>query len=344
MKLCRQLSYRHSLIPGLCVFTWIDKEGAKHPLEISGIKVVGTKDGFTEAYTGKSEIKASATKSALAMGNPHQIEFCYVPPSSKSISCQFSLRVEANCMSPHVANDLVVKEELIKFISAYANKRGLQYLAKKYAMNICNGRWLWHNQNTRNTIISITTSAGLNFKINKVHQRRFSQDWSDIEENINSLVNEIHNAFVDPKNYCFIEVEARLDLDIGMEVFPSQAFTDKDESTKSSKTLQSIDINGVRSAIFGCFKVGAAIQMIDDWYPGADKPIRVSSYGVDKENVTTHRHPDTGVDLYSILINIESITEEVLNTELSGFDLPTDAHYLAACLIKGGLFQHGGSL
>jgi len=314
-----------------------------HPLEISGVKVLGMKDGYTEAYTGKNDIKAAATRSALAMGNPHQIEFCYVPPSARYICCHFSLRVEANCISPHVVGDPLVKQALKQFITCYTNKGGMNYLAQRYVMNICNGRWLWHNQNTKNTTIRITTSSGVNFTIDNVHKRRFSQDWSDIEDNIRSLASEISVAFTNPQDYCLIEVEAKLEIDTGLEVFPSQAFVEKSETTKCSKVLQSTTVDGIRSAIFGCFKVGAAIQTVDDWYPDADKSLRVSSYGVDKDNVTTHRHPETGVDLYSLLINIESITEEIENTEDSGEALQNNAHFLAACLIKGGLFQHGGN-
>jgi len=343
MKLGRQLAYCHSLVPGICVFYWSDEAGNKYPLKIYEQKVLGLKDGFTEAYTGKYEVKASATRAALSMGNPHQIDYCFVPLQAQFIWCQYSLRVEANCMSPHRVDDVSVEETLKKFINSYANKNGLLYLAKRYTMNICSGRWLWRNQNTLETTINIVTSGGLKFEIDKVHQRRFSHDWSDFESKIMTLANEIHKGLLSPQNYCSMEVQAKLQLGMGAPIYPSQAFIDKDDSMKSSKIYQSINIDGTRTAILGSYKIGAAIQMIDDWYPDAEKPFRVGSYGVDKERTTVHRHPDTKLDLYSLLINIESIIDELEITNKSGENLPKQAHIIAACLIKGGLYQHGGS-
>lgn len=341
MKLGKQLAYSRSISPSICVFYWRDQAGNMNPLEISGTKLVGQKEGFTEAYSGKGEIKAAATHKALAMGNPHTIEYCNAPPTAVSIGCHFSVRVESNVMSPYRVDDLEAKTELEQFTKTYQQKGGFRYLAKRYVMNICNGCWLWRNQNTLSTTIHITTSNGLSITVTNAQQRRFTNDWHDLDSAIDDLANEISEAFGHPQKYCFIEVKAELKVAFAQEIHPSQAFIEKSDNTKPSKVYQSTNVDGKRTAIIGGFKVGAAIQQIDDWYPDADKALRVGSYGVDKAIISVYRHPSTGLDLYSQLKEIELLTAAIEATALTGEGLPDNAHFVAACMIKGGLFQQG---
>lgn len=347
MKLGKQLSFSRSINPSICIFNWLDKENNQFPLEISAIDCVGQKEGFAEVYTSQSEIKAAATPSALAMGNLHTIEYCHAPFKAQSVNCEFSIRVESNFMSPSRVDDKSAKEALEQFAHAYKKKDGLKYLAKRYVMNICNGSWLWRNQNTLNTTIYINVANGfstsdvLNFTINHVQQRRFTGEWNDVNENIERLANEVSEALYDPRKYCSINVKAELKTGFMQEVHPSQAFVNKSDKVKASRVYQSTKVDDKRVAIMGCFKVGAAIQTIDDWYPMADKPLRVGSYGVDKETTSTHRHPSTQLDLYSQLKKLESLTAELESTHLTGEHLPNNMHFVAACMIKGGMFQQG---
>ena len=341
MNLGKQLTFSRSINPSICVFYWRDAKGELFPLEISTTKLVGQKEGHAESYSNKGEVKAAATPVALSMGNPHTIEYCNAPALAELIECKFSVRVEPNFMSPHRVDDIAVKETLEGFANAYSSKAGLKYLAKRYVMNICNGSWLWRNQNTLSTTIHISTSNGLRFTVDNVHKRRFTGHWDDMNKAIAALITEVSEALYDPQKYCFIEVNAELKTAFAQEIYPSQAFVDKTDKDKAGKIYQSTSVNDKRTAIIGNFKIGAALQLIDDWYPNADKALRVGSFGADKDIASVHRHPSTGVDFYSLLRDLESLTEEVEAINATGEDLPSNAHFVAACMIKGGLFQQG---
>ncbi|EKO3966123.1 type I-F CRISPR-associated protein Cas7f/Csy3 [Vibrio fluvialis] len=92
----------------------------------------------------------------------------------------------------------------------------------------------------------------------------------------------------------------------------------------------------------GCYKTGAAIATIDTWYPDAEEPIRVGHYGVDRENSTAYRHPDTGKDFFSILKRIDELVDRLKDAKELSQDELKDMHFLMANLIKGGLFQEKG--
>ncbi|MFP3360477.1 type I-F CRISPR-associated protein Cas7f/Csy3, partial [Planococcus sp. SIMBA_143] len=87
------------------------------------------------------------------------------------------------------------------------------------------------------------------------------------------------------------------------------------------------------------YKVGAAIQKIDDWWltEGAEYPLRVSEYGVDRSRVLAMREPTTKRDFYSLLDEIISITEDMKKSKQPS----SNAHYVMSVLVKGGMLQKG---
>lgn len=56
-------------------------------------------------------------------------------------------------------------------------------------------------------------------------------------------------------------------------------------------------IDNWREARLHAQKVGAALQQIDDWWAeDAEQPLRVHQYGADSKNLTSMRHPVSGLD------------------------------------------------
>lgn len=339
MELGNQLNYRKSITTGMGTFFSVDVNDVYRPLGIDLRKPVALKDGFSEAFNKKFEIKTGVTKHDLATSNLHKYEHCYVPIDAKYISCKFSVRFEANSISPERSQLSETVQTLEEFSDLYNKAKGYNYLAKRYLKSIYSGIWLWRNQQTLNTCLTINSTEGLQLIIRDVHSRRYSDDWNEYQVQIDHIAESIESAFIDPSKYFGLEVEGKLTVQPGMPIYPSQAFIEKEH--KKSKVLQSTTINGLRTAIFSADKIGAAIALIDDWFPDADHPIRVGSYAADKNRNTCYRHPDSGLDLYTLLKSIEKVIDQLEKFNTSGV-VPVEAHFIMANLIKGGLFQRGG--
>jgi CRISPR-associated protein Csy3 len=340
MELGNQLIYRKSISTGLAVFYSVDCNGTYKPLEIEVRKALGQKDGFTEAFNKKFELKAGVTKHDLAAGNPHSYEYCFVPIDSECIACKFAVRFEANSLSPERYQLAETTKLLEKFSALYNSIGGYQYLATRYLKSIYSGLWLWRNQQTDKTCISIKTSAGQQLLLENVQMRRYTDDWQEYQAQIDQIATNIAAAFVEPSKYFSLEVEAKLYIQPGLSVYPSQAFIESGQN--NGRILQSTMVNGVRAAILSADKVGAAIATIDDWYPDADHPVRVGSYAADKNKSTCYRHPESGLDLYTLLSGLENTVVKLANLNKVD-EIPNEAHFIVANLIKGGLFQRGVS-
>lgn len=338
MKIPKKLSYQRSLSPSIAVFYSVDKEGKHTPLEIKTVKILGQKESASEAFDGDMNLKSNVENKVLSEGNPQTIDYCHAPADSEYLLCKFSLRVEASSLSPRVCDDNEVSDYLKSFAQLYAEFGGYHYLAQRYLVNILGAEWLWRNQNTINTDIALRTSRDLSIEISGVNQLRFEHEWWTAIPDWEVLLEQFSNALQSPEQFLHIEVSAKLKVGFAQEVYPSQAFTDKSSDSKS-RVYQKTGIEDKNTAIIGAYKVGAAIACIDDWYEDGGVPVRVGRFGVDKASSCIYRSPEQERDMFSLLKKIESMTHVMqASNSLSG-----DAHFIAANLIKGGLFQPGKS-
>ena len=99
--------------------------------------------------------------------------------------------------------------------------------------------------------------------------------------------------------------------------------------------------DGRKTACFQEDKVGAAIQLIDDWWDEkAHKPLRVNEFGADKDDLITRRSPNTNKDFYSLLIQLDDFIEKLKKMDVKKDAIAlADMHYIMSVLCKGGLFQ-----
>ncbi|MEQ2355458.1 type I-F CRISPR-associated protein Csy3 [Pseudoalteromonas piscicida] len=336
MKLPRQLSYTRSLSPGKAVFFYKTPESDFEPLQIERQKIRGQKSGFAEAYKNEATPKELAPQD-LAFGNPHTIELCYVPPTVQQLYCRFSLRVEANSLEPNVCGEPKVSYWLARFVNTYKQHGGFGELAKRYAKNILMCEWLWRNKTSPNVDLEIIGEGFEPISITKANRLRWDGKWREAEAALQTLTEVIKTGLEDPYNFCFLEVTAKLDTYFGQEIYPSQSFA---ESVDVARTYAYTQVAGKDAACFHSQKVGAAIQMIDDWYDeDANKRLRIHEYGADYKNVIARRAPSNRLDFYSLLQKVALYVKEMEQNGLKNQEQASHIHYIAAVLIKGGLFQ-----
>lgn len=145
-----------SIDPSDVVFLVNWPHGRKTPLPYTSRVALGMKEGSKSAYKDSGQIDVDATAHSLAQGNPHEIDFCCIPYGAESIECEFSVAFSSNLRKPFKCSDPEVKRTLVQLIKLYEEKVGWEEVVTRYLENICNGRWLWrNNERTYSTSISI---------------------------------------------------------------------------------------------------------------------------------------------------------------------------------------------
>lgn len=341
MKLPNRLTYQGSIDTSPVTFHAIYPSGETKPLRINSTTILGSKGSASEGFSDKGTPKENVTRAKLAEGNPHELDCCNIPYDANTVICEFSVTIEANVLTPKFSADSEVTALLEKLVALYGKKIGFEYLAKRYLSNIVNGVWLWRNQKTHSTTVSITQWQLPPIIASDVQIKRFEENWEQELNGWEALTQAFTTALQDPKRYLILEIKAELNLPKNSRVHPSQVFKENQKGTKG-RTYQTTEIDNDTSPIFGAYKTGAAIAMIDDWYPNAVYPIRISSYGVDKKNSTAHRPPDTGLDIFSLLMNSEKLIKSLESKAGATINQTNQLHFIMANLIKGGLFQLKG--
>lgn len=338
MELCSQLNYVRSFSPGKAYFYCLDDNGKICPLQIDRTHLRAPKSSYSEAFTGNLKAKNIAPQD-LAFSNPQYIEECYVPPGVDDIYCAFSLRIRANSLSPQVCDDAGIRTTLSQLASTYYELGGYTELARRYAKNILMAAWLWRNRECRNIEVEVKTEDK-QWKITDARYLDWYGSWKgDSQIAFEELSSYLTQALSDRSNYFNMDIRAKLRVGWGDEIYPSQEFVDVKETGKPSKQLAKVVVNGDESAAFHAQKIGAAIQLIDDWWDeNADKPLRVNEYGADREYVIARRHSSQSKDFYSLISDTERYIESMLKTNA----IPDDVHFIMAVLAKGGLFSGAG--
>ncbi|WP_318465256.1 type I-F CRISPR-associated protein Csy3 [Photobacterium leiognathi] len=350
MELPTNLSYERSINPTDVNFFVAWPDGTKEPLRYSSRTVLGQMETASLAYDSQGNIKESATAEKLAHGNPHTIDFCNVPFGASHIECFLSVSFSSELRKPYKCNSNEVKNKLIQLIRLYEKRIGWQELVSRYLINICNGSWLWKNtKRAYRYDVELTPWpwAELPVLFENIRENYAVKTDFEAHQHWGAISQLVTNAFSQPNGLAIFEIKATLVLPTNSEIYPSQAFTEKENKTtkksgEKARTFQNTQIESSRSPIIGSYKVGAAIAAIDNWYPDAIEPLRISRFGAHKGDVTCYRHPSTEKDLFSMVQNADQYVERLSSPEQLNQEIISDLHYLVANIIKGGMFQHKG--
>lgn len=273
--------------------------------------------------------------------NLQRVDVATLPNDADTLKVRFTLRVLSNVGAPTACNNNDYLMELKGTVGSYVEKYGFGELARRYAINLANGRFLWRNRLGAETIEvhvrhkqngqdnSSWVFEALDFKL-----RDFDVP-SKVESSLKELSALVENGF-SGKGYVLLEVEAFARIGEGQEVFPSQELVlDKGSNKKGqkSKTLYTVkDIAAMHSQ-----KIGNALRTIDTWYPDVNElgPIAVEPYGSVTSQGKAYRQPKQKQDFYNLLDNW--VLKDRQPDE-------GNQHYVMATLIRGGVFGESGKV
>ena len=312
-------------------FFWQLDSAAKNPeasaVDIREKSVRGTISNRLKSAIASDPVKLDAE---TEKANLQTVDVATLDHDKDTLRVKWSCKVLPFDGKPSVCNDQAYQSQLVSVVTEYLNDVGVSELAKRYAANIANARWLWRNRLGAEAI-KLTVACTLDGKHTEVTIDDAKQlslaDFTGQSDALNTIATWIEQG-LKGQAFVLLNITGEAKIGYGQEVYPSQELI-LDTGDKKSKVLYSINnIAGMHSQ-----KIGNAIRTIDTWYNAAEFPIAAEPYGAVTTLGTAFRQPKQKQDFYSLLDNwvLKGIKPDL-----------EQQHYVMAILIRGGVFGASG--
>lgn len=242
-----------------------------------------------------------------------------------TLKVSFSLRIVGGLERPSVCNNSGFEEKFREKISDNT-RENIEELAKRYAYNIANGRFLWRNRVGAQDIKVFVSNSRLDSPL-EFNAYDFSLTNTTADDNSINALAQLIKAGLEGNENTLLTINAYVKLGEGQRVWPSQEMVLN--SPKGEKSRYLFALNG--QAAMHCEKIGNALRTIDDWYPDAKAPIAIEAYGSVTQRGVAYRSSKN--DFKTLLLkwlNDKSVSNE-------------DKHFVVAMIIRGGVFGEGES-
>jgi CRISPR-associated protein Csy3 len=329
------LAFEKKLVPsdGYLYGTQWDERQQKDPvpLKLNEKSVRGTISNRLKAAQQNDPLKLNAE---VEKPNLQTVDACALTEHQDTLKLSFTLKVLGGVEKPSASNGSNFNAIYPGVAKAYIEQEGFTELAKRYAINIANARYLWRNRVGAEKIeVVVETGDGdrLVFDAKQFPLHDFNADHPDVQK----LAGKIADALSGRLPYLLISVEAYALVGKAQEVYPSEELILGNGKGDKSKILYAV--NGV--AALHSQKIGNALRTIDTWYPGHDDatasigPIAVEPYGAVTNLGKAFRTPRDKADFYTLFDRF-ALGEKLADK--------TQEHYVMAVLVRGGVFGQSG--
>ncbi len=265
--------------------------------------------------------------------NLQRVDACALEPHQDTLKLHFTLKILGGVIKPSACNNPGFKKSYELAAKSYIADQGFSELAKRYAINIANARFLWRNRFGADTIEVNVTATNKTTNQNWVFDAtEFNlQNFDTSDKNIDEMATLIAQALASDDNYLLLSIDCYVKMGKAQEVYPSEELVlDKGKGEKSKILYQVNNIAAMHSQ-----KIGNAIRSIDTWYPDfkdseqSAGPIAIEPYGAVTNLGHAFRTPKDNQDFYT-LFDRWARGEKL--------DDINDQHYVMAVLIRGGVF------
>lgn len=303
--------------------------GTKSPVVIKEKSVRGTISNRLKNTITNDPAKLDAE---TEKANLQKVDSAALDETNDTLIARFSMKVLPFSGKPNVCNDQDYQQALEQVVSNYIDNHGVDELARRYAINTLNARWLWRNRvGTERIMITVKCNDQT---VTVEDAKLYSLKDFSAEDNKIKQVADWIKAGLNGDEFIILYVEAKAVIGYGQEVYPSQELI-LDTGSKKSKVLYRVSdkLGAEHNAGMHSQKIGNAIRTIDDWYPNAEFPIAVEPYGAVTTLGTAFRQPKAKMDFYTLFDNW------VLKGDTPDID---QQHYVMGVLIRGGVFGASG--
>lgn len=327
------LAFEKKLVPSDGYFygtSWDNRSDTK-PLQLIEKSVRGTISNRLSSKDANNPLKLNPN---IENANLQIVDACALSEHHDTLKVGFTLKVLGGIENPSACNNEGFYKSYQQVAKEYVDKYKFEELAKRYAINIANGRFLWRNRVGAEKIeVSVHINNQQTLKFNAFSYKLHNFDVDD--ENIQILAGQIAKTLSGELPYLLLTIEAYALVGNGQEVYPSEELVlDKGNGNKSKKKKILYHVNNV--AAMHSQKIGNALRTIDTWYPefGEKKPaIAIEPYGAVTNLGKAYRTPKQKVDFFSLF------DKYALGETL---DNPEQEHYVMAVLVRGGVFGQSG--
>jgi CRISPR-associated protein Csy3 len=284
----------------------------------------------------KAAIKGDPAKlnAEVEKANLQRVDACSLAPDQDTLNLQFTIKVLGGITQPSACNNALFKQSYSAAANTYIEEHGFTELARRYATNIANARFLWRNRvGAENIEVNVKAKNSIvneswTFDARKLSTRDFN---INTDEKINELAVYIAKALASDDDFLMLDISCFVQVGKAQEVYPSEELVlDKGKGEKS-KILY--DVNNI--AAMHSQKLGNALRTIDTWYPEFEDvqtsagPIAIEPYGAVTNLGKAYRTPKDKQDFYTFF------DEWARGTKLNRVE---DEHYVMAILVRGGVF------
>ena len=320
------LAFEKKLVPsdGYFYGTNWDKRAEQTALKLIEKSVRGTVSHRLKSATDKDLLKLNMD---IAHANPQTVDACALGEHQDTLKVGFTLKVLGGIENPSACNNETFLNSYRSVAQNYIATYGFTELAKRYALNIANARFLWRNRvgaEKVEVVVTVNDQATVTFNALEYALHNFDQ----VDEKVQALANQIASALRGEVPYLLIKVEAYALVGKGQEVYPSEELVlDKGKGEKSKILYHVNDVAAMHSQ-----KLGNALRTIDTWYPEFDEKktaIAIEPYGAVTNLGKAYRTPKDKKDFFT-LFDKYALGESLEN--------PEQEHYVMAVLVRGGVF------
>lgn len=328
------LAFEKKLVPSdgyLFGCQWETKEQVTS-LALQEKSVRGTISNRLKAAVQNDPAKLNAE---VEKANLQQVDACALGQYQDTLKLHFTLKVLGGLAQPSACNNAQFKQSYSAAVSQYIAKHGCFELAKRYASNLANARFLWRNrvgaEEIEVQVKALNKGAEQTwiFNAKQFSTRHFEHD----DSHINSLAVVIAQALISDTEHLMLQIDCYAKVGKAQEVYPSEELVLDKGNSKNRKSKILYAING--HAAMHSQKIGNALRSIDTWYPEyaseeqSAGAIAIEPYGAVTNLGKAFRTPKEKQDFYTFF-----------DKWARGESLPReeDEHYVVAVLVRGGVF------
>lgn len=323
------LAFEKKLVPSdgrMYGTNWENRENAV-PLKLQEKSVRGTISNRLKPTIKNDPAKLNKE---VEKANLQTVDVCALETEQDTLKLHFTLKILGGLSRPSACNNPNFTTKYREVVNKFIEQKKIYELAKRYATNIANARFLWRNRvgSEHIEVLVKALNKGLEqtwcFDSKKISVRDFVTDNSEI----NSLAERITSALSSENDFLMFEVTSFAKVGKAQEVYPSEELVMDKGNGKKSKVLY--DVDGI--AAMHSQKIGNSLRTIDTWYPEySDQvgPIAVEPYGSVTNMGKAFRTPKDKKDFYTLFDKFA--WGEKLESE-------DDEYYVIAVLVRGGVF------
>ncbi|MCB1658073.1 MAG: type I-F CRISPR-associated protein Csy3 [Pseudomonadales bacterium] len=311
--------------------TWDKRQQAATPLKLIEKSVRGTiSNRFPKKDVESFDKDPMKLNQKVESPNLQKVDACALSEHHDTLKLHFTLKVLGNIQKPSACNNDDFNKAYATAAKNYVEQEGFTELAKRYAINLANGRYLWRNRVGAEKV-EVVVSAGDDKWTFNAHD--FSlKHFDSTDAQVLSLASKIADALSGKIPYLLLNIEAYALIGTAQEVYPSEELVlDKGKGDKSKILYAVNDVAAMHSQ-----KVGNALRTIDTWYPDYAEtgfPIAVEPYGAVTNLGKAYRNPKQKADFYTLFDRF-AVGEKLA--------LKEEEHYVMAVLVRGGVFGQSG--